>query len=141
MLYRSTYQFQAEGLSDIYNSELYKILLQEGFFNEDHDICLIGSCDGYQIFKQKQDDCWVFLFINANLPPLERVKQENLMVEAVIPGPNSPKNMNTFLYPLIQELKLLEGMKYLILYIYKLRNYSNIQAHHTQGKVTGFLSI
>ncbi|CAG8643935.1 7921_t:CDS:2 [Ambispora gerdemannii] len=97
MLYRSTYQFQEQSLNDIYDGELYKNLLHEEFFIGDHDICLIGSCDGYQIFKQKRDDCWVVLFINGNLPPLERVKQENLMVGAIIPGPNAPKNMNKYL--------------------------------------------
>jgi len=50
MLYRSTYQFQQEGFADIYNGYLYKSLCDHGFFNEKHDICLIGSCDGYQIF-------------------------------------------------------------------------------------------
>ena len=53
ILYQSIYQFQEESLSNIYNSELYKTLLQKGFFNKDYDICLIGLCDGYQIFKQK----------------------------------------------------------------------------------------
>ena len=71
MLYQSTYQFQRDNLNDIYDGDLYKNLLNEGFFSGQHDICLIGSCDGYQIFKQKRDDCWAFLFINANLPPLE----------------------------------------------------------------------
>jgi len=33
---------------------------------DERDIALSGSCDGFQIFKQKTNDCWVILFINNN---------------------------------------------------------------------------
>jgi len=51
----------------------------------------------------------VFLFLNNNLPQELRVKKENLMVTLIIPGPNQPQDFNSFLYPLIQEMKMLEG--------------------------------
>jgi hypothetical protein len=75
----------------------------------------MASTDGYQIFHQKRDDCWVILFINANLPPNMRVQQENLMISALIPGPKAPKNFNSFLHPLVNELKLLQGIMIAIL--------------------------
>jgi hypothetical protein len=49
------------------------------------------------------------MFINANLPPFERVKKENLLISMIIPGPKQPKNFNSFLKPIVDELKLLEG--------------------------------
>ena len=49
------------------------------------------------------------MFINANLSPDIRVKKENLLVSAVIPGPNQPQDFNSFLRPIIDELKLLQG--------------------------------
>ena len=49
------------------------------------------------------------MFINANLPSNKRVKKENLLISAVIPGPNQPKNFNSFLRPIVNELKILEG--------------------------------
>jgi hypothetical protein len=110
ILYRSTYQSNGKYYNDIFDGLLYKDLCQEGFFSNPYDICLIGSTDGYQIFRQKRNDCWVFLYINANLPPNERVKKENLLIVGIIPGPNSPKKMDTFLRPLVDELKLLERM-------------------------------
>jgi hypothetical protein len=70
----------------------------------------MASTDGYQIFRQKRDDCWVILFINANLPPDMRVQKENLMITALIPGPKAPKNFNSFLQPLVDELKQLQGI-------------------------------
>jgi hypothetical protein len=112
LLYRSLYQSNEGIYNDIFDGILYKTLCQDGFFSNPYDICLIGSTDGYQIFRQKRNDCWVFLYINANLPPDERVKKENLLIAGVIPGPNSPKKMDTFLQPLVDELKKLER-KYL----------------------------
>ncbi|GES80966.1 transposase domain-containing protein [Rhizophagus clarus] len=67
-----------------------------------------ASLDGYNIFKQKTDDCWIILFINANIPPENCVKRNNLLIGALIPGPSAPGDLNSFLYPIIEELKELE---------------------------------
>jgi hypothetical protein len=50
------------------------------------------------------------------LPPNEWVKKENLLIAGIIPGPHSPKKMDTFLQPLVDELKKLE-CKYLLFII------------------------
>ena len=101
--------YKNEHIGDIFDGNLYKELVDEGFFTNERDIALIGSTDGYQIFKQKTDNCWVIMFINANLPPFERVKKENLLISAIIPGLTQPKHFNSFLKPIIDELKLLDG--------------------------------
>ncbi len=49
------------------------------------------------------------MFINANLSLNIQVKKENLLVSVVIPGPNQPQDFNSFLRPIIDELKLLQG--------------------------------
>ncbi|CAG8497880.1 2345_t:CDS:10, partial [Gigaspora rosea] len=63
---------------------------------------------GGQIANIFDNDCWVILFMNANLPPDVRVQCENLMISALILGPKAPKNFNTFLRPLVDELKQLQ---------------------------------
>src|SRR2546421_204004 len=85
-------------------------------FNDERDVALIGSVDGYQIFRQKTDDCWVVLMINANLCLENRVKKENLMITSIIPGPNEPKHFNLFMYPIVNELKDLESMLSFLLF-------------------------
>ena len=107
---------------DIFDGELYKELVEEGFFEHEWDIALIGSTDGYQIFRQKTDDCWIVMFINANLSPDIRVKKENLLISAIIPGPNQPKDFNSFLRPIIDELKILQGKFNKLYYIFNLIN-------------------
>ncbi|GET66785.1 transposase domain-containing protein [Rhizophagus irregularis DAOM 181602=DAOM 197198] len=112
--YRSNYsqnKGEEEIYADIFDGLLYKDLLQRGFFKDERDIALSGTCDGYQIFEQRTDDCWVILLINNNLHPSIRVKKENLLVTMIIPGPRSPKNFNSFLCPLIKELQELEGVQ------------------------------
>jgi hypothetical protein len=75
-------------------------------------VALLGSTDGFQIFRQKHDDCWVVLLINANLKPEVRVKRENLMIAAMFSDPKSPKNFNSFLRSLVNELKQLQSKYY-----------------------------
>lgn len=104
-------------IGDVFDGAQYKNLLQKGYFQDERDIVLLGSVDGYQLFKQKCDDCWIILFINANLPPEERVKKENLLITSIIPGPKAPKDFNSFMKPVVDELCLLEGnfIKYKLL--------------------------
>ena len=97
-------------IADVFDGMRYKSLINSGFFLDPRDVALMGSTDGYQIFRQKRNDCWIVLLLNANLPPSERVKKDNLMISAMFPGPKQLKDINSFLWPLIQELKKLEGM-------------------------------
>jgi Transposase family tnp2 len=115
LLYRHKYTYNEEDfdhndIGDIFDGLLYKELLDEGYFPDPRDVAFTASCDGYQIFRQKTDDCWVFLFLNNNLPQELRVKKENLMITLIIPGPKQPQDFNSFLYPLIQEMKSLQGI-------------------------------
>src|SRR6266545_2684352 len=100
-------------LNDIFDRDVYKELLERNLFKNNKDIVFTISCDGYQIFKQKTDDCWAFLIINNNLDPLIKVKKENLLIPFLIPRPKQLKDFNTFLRPFINEMKELEG-KYFI---------------------------
>ena len=78
-----------------------------GYFQDEHDIALTGSVDGYQIFRQKTETCWILLFINTNLSPEKWVLKENLLITSIIPGPKEPKDFNSFMNPIVDELKKL----------------------------------
>jgi len=107
-------------IGDVFDGVWYKYLSQKGYFQDDHDIALLGSVDGYQVFKQKCDDCWIVLFINANLPPDQRVKKENLLITSIIPGPKALKDFNSFMRPIVEELCLLEGNYFIYTIIKKI---------------------
>src|SRR5438046_6357687 len=48
---------------------------------------------------------WPLLLVNLNLKPDERFKKHNLLLCGIIPGPNNPKDIHSFLRPIIDELK------------------------------------
>lgn len=107
-IYTSRDEFGKDGkIGDIFDGKCYLDLLKNGHFQDEHDIALTGSIDGYQIFRQKTDDCWIVLFINGNLPPEVRVLKENLLITSIIPGPKEPKDFNSFINPIVVELKKL----------------------------------
>lgn len=110
--------FGSDGkIGDIFDGVRYQKLLSDGYFEDDRDIALTGSIDGYQIFRQKTEGCWIVLMINANICPEERVKKEHLLITAIIPGPKEPKCFNSFMYPIVKELKELE-CSLILIYIY-----------------------
>jgi hypothetical protein len=112
--YRYNYirNYNRDNIGDVFDGLNYKNLANAGLFPDRRDVALLGSTDGFQIFRQKRDDCWVVLLINANLKPEVRVKRENLMIAAMFPGPKAPKNFNSFLRPLVNELKQLQSKYY-----------------------------
>ena len=123
LLYRYEYIINKEDddLDDIFDGKIYKELVNENLFSDKRDVAFTASCDGYQIFKQKTDDCWLFLMINNNLDSSLRVKKENLLIPFLIPEPNQPKDFNTFLQPFIDEMKELERKEFILgLFIIKI---------------------
>ena len=50
--------------------------------------------------------------MNLNLPPSVRSKRRNMLLLGFTPGPNNPKDLDSFLWPLVEEmLKLHQGIK------------------------------
>ncbi|CCO34236.1 hypothetical protein BN14_08330 [Rhizoctonia solani AG-1 IB] len=114
--YRSQRQPQPDTLSDIFDGHYYCQLLQEfvylggtrlghQFFSNNTDIALGLSTDGVGPFKTRKQQCWPLILINYNLPPSIRTRLENILCLGVIPGPQTPKELDTFLEPLIDELE------------------------------------
>jgi Transposase family tnp2 len=93
-----------EELRDIFDGYRYKELRDNGLFHGKRDVALGMSTDGFQIFQQKTHDCWPIALTNLNLPPDVRVKNENIFLYSIIPGPRQPLDINSFLYPLVDEL-------------------------------------
>lgn len=47
--------------------------------------------------------------VNLNIPPAERFKKRNMFLVGFIPGPNNPKYLDSFIFPLVQEFLQLES--------------------------------
>ncbi|KIK15155.1 hypothetical protein PISMIDRAFT_16720 [Pisolithus microcarpus 441] len=62
------------------------------------DIILMVSLDGAQLYESKQSDCWIYIWVILNLAPDKRYKKVHVCPGGFIPGPNKPKNIDSFLF-------------------------------------------
>ena len=62
------------------------------------------------LFRAKANfDSWPILLQLLNLPLDQRALLENLLLVGHIPGPNEPKELNSFLNPLVEEFEILQS--------------------------------
>ena len=71
----------------------------------ENDVFIIVSTDGFSPFKNRSYDVWSIAAINLNLPPHQRYMPQNVFPLAFVPSPNQPKDIQSFLLPLVRELK------------------------------------
>lgn len=70
------------------------------------DIFLAASTDGFEAFKNKQYDVWPLVAINFNLLPDQRFLIQNIIPLAFVPGPKEPKDLQSFIQPLLMNSSL-----------------------------------
>ena len=122
MQYRAT-RPSGEGPSeDIFDGSHYLDLLDRlvsvggedlghRFFSLVTDIAMGIATDGFCPFKRRKQTCWPIIGFNYNLPPEIRFRLENMFCFGIIPGPRAPRDMNSFLLPLVNEfLELARGV-------------------------------
>ena len=124
MQYRSTHIHTPGVFTDIFDGEHYQQLHSTpitvhdkpvhppaNYFEDNRDIALGLSTDGYGIFTRGQATAWPLIIFIYNLPPELRVHVEHILALGIIPGPNKPANVDSFLIPLHEELfRLAEGI-------------------------------
>jgi hypothetical protein len=82
------------------------------FFDDPRDIALGMSTDGFAPFRRRKQTCWPLLLYNYNLPPEIRFLLQYIICIGVIPGPNKPKDFDSFFWPALEELlKLAMGVR------------------------------
>ncbi|QRV96812.1 Transposase family Tnp2 protein [Ceratobasidium sp. AG-Ba] len=114
--YRARRQSSPNNFADIFDGAHYKALKQRHVMTEherfqhchflsDTDIALGLTTDGFGPFKTRKQSCWPLLVFNYNLPPSIQYHLDNMLCLGVIPGRNEPKDLDTFLHPLVRELE------------------------------------
>jgi hypothetical protein len=99
-------------LLDWWVGQHYQDLRSPGYFTSPRDIALQLCYDGFQVTKRKHHSTTPVIAINLNLPPEIRYHKESILLMAVIPGPKSYSNVDSFLQPLVDELlDLQEGVR------------------------------
>ena len=100
-------EINQKGYLDKYSDVLHGTDLiqafREGHIGED-DIALLFSIDGAQLYAKKAFACWIYIWVLLNLSPARRYKKKHILIGGFIPGPNNPKNTDSFLFPGLQHL-------------------------------------
>ncbi|THH16725.1 hypothetical protein EUX98_g9255 [Antrodiella citrinella] len=99
---------ELDAIEDIYHGSNFWDAYQRGEVGKD-DVTLIFSMDGAQLYKNKASNCWIYIWILADLSPDKRYKKKYILPGAIVPGPNKPKNADSFLFPGIHHVAALQN--------------------------------
>ncbi|CCO36722.1 hypothetical protein RSOLAG1IB_12254 [Rhizoctonia solani AG-1 IB] len=120
MEFRANYVQEKGAMDEIFDGTRYKELCKTPIVvnGEPQDVCYFDKktgrrdiayavmLDGVNIMDNAasgHSSCWPIMAQNLNLPPSERAKLRNLIPLGIIPGPNQPKDFNSFLLPFVEE--------------------------------------
>ena len=78
-----------------------------GLFKKRTDIGLQLSLDAVQMVRKKTHNVTLAILLSLNLPPDQRVQVKNILLSTLIAGPAEPKNLDSFFYSLVQEMRIL----------------------------------
>jgi len=102
-------------ISDVFDSTHYINLRQKKvvidgkelphqYFQDPCDIALGLSTDGFVHFRNRKSTCWPLILFNYNLPPEDRFHVSEIISLGIVPGPKKPIDMDSFLWPFIEEM-------------------------------------
>jgi hypothetical protein len=123
MGYRAAFKRDKGGVSDVFDGKLYRRMrkrhvnvngaeLPHKFFDGPRDVAIGFATDGFSPYRKKTITAWPIVLVNYNLPPKLRFRREHIICVGCIPGPNKPKNIDSFLWFLVMELlRLAHGVK------------------------------
>jgi Transposase family tnp2 len=62
-----------------------------------------------QLYQDKDSDCWIFVYIIHNLAPDLHYKKKFVIPAGFIPGPEKMKDSDSFLYPVLYHISVLQN--------------------------------
>ena len=92
---------------DVYCSSILLDAARQGDLTSD-DTLLMLLIDGTQLYQSKQSDCWIYIWVLLDIAPDLRYKKRYVLPGGFIPGPNKPKNLDSFVYTGLHHLSALQ---------------------------------
>ena len=110
---------------DFMHGEASNNAINAGHIKED-DFMLMMSFDGAQLFANKVSDCWIYIWVIFDRAPDGRYLKKCVLPGGFIPGPNKPKNPDSYLFPGLHHLSALqkEGIS-----MWDARKQKNVTSH------------
>lgn len=72
------------------------------------DTTVSFSLDGAQLYQNKKSDTWIGIWTINDYNPNTRYKKKHVLPALIIPGPNKPKNLDSFLFRSFYHLAALQ---------------------------------
>ena len=120
--YRHNYKSRSGTTADVFDGANYQTLrhtevvidgqpVGHKFFSQPTDLALGLSTDGFGPFKRRKHTCWPLVVFIYNFPPEIRTHLAQIFCLGMIPGPKAPKDYDSYLLPVVDELlKLAQGV-------------------------------
>jgi hypothetical protein len=94
-------------IKDFFFGQAYIDKVDEEFIKA-HDMVLMFSMDGAQLYASKTSDCWIYIWIVFDYIPGTHYKKKHVLTGGFIPGPNKPKHPDSFTFPGLHHLAALQ---------------------------------
>ena len=97
-------------LGDIYDGRVWKefrVINEKPFLDDSHTFAFSLNVDWFQPYKHVTDSIGAVYLSILNLPRNLHYKPENIILCGILLGPKEPKDLNSYLYPLVHEMLLL----------------------------------
>jgi len=88
---------------DFYHSDIYRDLVKKGIIKSPMDIFVSLGADGYEAWKQSGYQGWPIMLTIMSMPTSTRFKIASQSLVTVTPGPKEPKDLESFLHPIMEE--------------------------------------
>lgn len=66
------------------------------------------SFDGAQLHQNKKSDTWIVIWIINDYSPTTQYKKRHVLPALVVPGPNKPKNLDSFLFRTFHHISVIQ---------------------------------
>ena len=97
-------------INDIYDGQIWKELASSDYLGSEYNLVIMLNVDWLQPYKHSPYSLGAIYGVILNLPRRIRFKDRYVMLLGVIPGPSEPSlDINTYLQPIVDELKVLEN--------------------------------
>lgn len=73
-----------------------------------NDTTVIFSLDGAQLYQNKKSDTWIAIWIITDYDPKTRYRSKHVLPAVIVPGPNKPKNIDSFLFRTFHHLSAIQ---------------------------------
>ncbi|SAL96224.1 hypothetical protein, partial, partial [Absidia glauca] len=104
LLHRSQRVPEVGKSTDIFDGSVYKEMVEGGYFDSPYDVAVTLGIDGFQPFDKGYFQATIVNMTILNIDPKNRSKKHNLIQIMIIPGVKKPRDLESFLSPMLQEL-------------------------------------